>query len=152
MRATLRGLPPLLILIAALGGSCNPQSETSIPNSTFKNAPVIVISIDTLRADRLPAYGYDGVRTPNIDRLRDDGILFQHAYAQVPLTFPSHTSLLTGLLPADHGVRDNIGYRFGAKNATLPQTLKQHGYATGAAISSYVLRGGTGLGQLFDSY
>ena len=113
---------------------------------------MIVVSIDTLRADHLPAWGYEGVKTPNIDRLRDDGVLFRNAYSQVPLTLPSHASLFTGLLPADHGVRDNIGYRMPANVPTLPGALKQKGYATGAAVSAYVLRGSTGLRQLFDSY
>lgn len=113
---------------------------------------MIVVSIDTLRADHLPAWGYDGVKTPNIDRLRDDGVLFRNAYSPVPLTLPSHVSLFTGLLPADHGVRDNIGYRVPANAPTLPGALKQKGYATGAAVSAYVLRGNTGLRALFDSY
>ena len=81
---------------------------------TYRDAPVIVISIDTLRADHLPAYGYRAVETPNIDRLRRDAILFQNAYSHVPLTLPSHVSMLTGELPQEHGVRNNIGYRFDA--------------------------------------
>ena len=129
--------------------SCH-RAETAVP--VFSNAPVVVISIDTLRADRLPAYGYERGRTPNIDRLRADGVLFRNAYSHVPLTLPSHLSMLTGLLPAGHGVRDNIGYRYAAAGASLPQTLEKHGYATGAAVSAYVLRGSTGIGPLFDSY
>ena len=61
--------------------------------------PIVLISVDTLRSDRLPAYGYGGVKTPAIDRLRRDGILFERAYTHIPLTLPAHTSLLTGLLP-----------------------------------------------------
>ena len=79
-----------------------------------KGTPVILISIDTLRADHLPAYGYKGVETPALDALRQDGILYERAYAATPLTFPSHSSLLTGVLPAQHGVRDNVGYRLDA--------------------------------------
>jgi len=119
----------------------------------FTGAPVIIISIDTLRADRLPIYGYTKVATPNIDSLRRDGILFENAYTHCPMTLPSHVSMLTGLLPTEHGVRNNLGYRFdAAKHNTLPQLLKQQGYATGAAVSSYVLRADTGLGAAFDFY
>ncbi|HET9768428.1 MAG TPA: sulfatase, partial [Thermoanaerobaculia bacterium] len=119
----------------------------------FPGAPIILISIDTLRADRLPAYGSKRVATPAIDRLAADGILFENAYAHVPLTLPSHTTLLTGRLPYDNGVRSNIGYRLeGDRARTLPGLLAAQGYATGAAVSAYVLRGETGLGPLFDSY
>jgi arylsulfatase A-like enzyme/Flp pilus assembly protein TadD len=120
--------------------------------------PVVVVSIDTLRADRLPAYGYDGVETPAIDRLRDDGILYERAYSHVPLTLPAHSSLLTGLLPAAHGLRDNIGYFLDADRVAageiphLPLALRRAGYATGAAVSSYVLRAKMGLDQGFDFY
>ena len=114
---------------------------------------MILISIDTLRADHLPAYGYKDVATPAIDALRKDGILFENAYSHVPLTLPSHVSLLTGLLPPDNGVRNNIGFPFDAsKHPTIGSLLKTNGYATGAAVSAYVLRGNTGLANAFDFY
>jgi tetratricopeptide (TPR) repeat protein len=113
----------------------------------------VVISIDTLRSDHLAAYGYQGVETPAIDAFRRDAILFERAYSHTPLTLPSHVSLLSGLLPSHHGVRDNIGYLFdSAKHPHLPLLFKQAGYATGAAVSAFVLRGDTGLGQGFDVY
>ena len=115
--------------------------------------PVVLISVDTLRADHLPAYGYGGVATPSLDRLRADSVLFRNAWSPAPLTLPSHVTMLTGLLPPQHGVRANAGftYRRGA-GATLPGVLKAQGYATGAAVSSYVLRADTGLAPLFDFY
>lgn len=117
------------------------------------HAPVILISVDTLRSDHLPAYGYKGVATPNIDALRRDAILFQHAYSHCPMTLPSHASVLTGLLPTEHGVRNNIGYKFdGAKFPTLAKVLAANGYATGAAVSSYVLRSDTGINAGFEYY
>ncbi len=120
---------------------------------TFEGAPVVLVSIDTLRADHLPAYGYAGVETPAIDRLRRDSILYENAYAHAPLTLPSHVSVLTGLLPTGHGVRDNLGYRLDARaHPTLAALLKAHGYATGAAVSAFVLRAATGLGDSFDFY
>jgi choline-sulfatase len=119
----------------------------------FPGAPVILISIDTLRADRLPAYGYKLGATPALDRFRRDAILYRNAYSPCPMTLPTHVSMLTGLLPPEHGVRSNAGFTFdGQAHAHLPGMLKARGYATGAAVSTYVLRGETGLGALFDSY
>ena len=116
-------------------------------------APVVVVTIDTLRADRLPAYGYKGVETPHLDALRRDAVLYQNAYSHCPLTLPSHVSLLSGLLPPEHGVRNNLGYRFDASaHPSLPALLKGAGYATGAAVSAWVLRKETGLGASFDRY
>jgi arylsulfatase A-like enzyme/Tfp pilus assembly protein PilF len=117
-----------------------------------RTTPVILISIDTLRSDHLPAYGYKGVATPNIDALRADSILFERAYSHVPLTLPSHTSILTGELPSEHGVRDNVGFRLAESVPTLATVLKQNGYATGGAISAFVLRRETGIAHGFDFY
>jgi choline-sulfatase len=140
-----------LIVIAVSLASCG----TETPSATIKatNAPVILISIDTLRSDHLPMYGYKGVQTPALDSLRADSILFENAWSHCPMTLPSHVSMLTGLLPTQHDVRNNLGYRFHAsRNATVPSILKQHGYTTGAAVSSFVLRGETGLAEAFDWY
>lgn len=139
----------LLAAVALMLGSCSRERSAS----QFSGAPVIVISIDTLRADHLPIYGYNEVETPNIDALRRDAILYRNAYSHCPMTLPSHASMLSGLLPTEHQVRNNLGYRFdAARHPTLPQFLSQHGYATGAAVSSYVLRADTGLGAAFDFY
>ncbi len=136
-------------LLCMSGCSRSEDAELRVPDGT----PIILISIDTLRSDRLPAYGYDGVETPAIDRLREDGILFERTYTHVPLTLPAHTSLLTGLLPPDHGVRDNLGYTIDTSKASLlQQTLKKAGYATGAGVSAYALRGSTGIETGFDVY
>src|SRR5580765_874015 len=115
--------------------------------------PVILISIDTLRADHLPAYGYRAIRTPAIDALARDGIVYRNAWSHCPLTLPSHLSILTGLLPPEHGVRDNAGYRFdGDAHPTVAGLLRARGYRTGAAVSAYVLRGATGVGSGFQEY
>jgi arylsulfatase A-like enzyme/Tfp pilus assembly protein PilF len=119
----------------------------------YPGAPILLLSIDTLRSDHLPAYGYKGVATPAIDALRKDAILFEKAYSHYPLTLPSHTSLLSGLLPTHTGVRDNGGYTFDAsRHPYLPQLLKKAGYETGAAVSAFVLRHATGLSSGFDRY
>src|ERR1700681_4020438 len=107
--------------------------------------PVILISIDTLRSDHLPAYGYRGVATPNIDGLRADSILYERAYSHVPLTLPSHVSILTGMLPADAGVHDNVGFRVAESIPTLQELLKKNGYATRPGVSAFVLRHETGI-------
>jgi arylsulfatase A-like enzyme/Tfp pilus assembly protein PilF len=120
---------------------------------TFENAPIVLISIDTLRSDRLPAYGYGKVETPAIDALAKDSILFERAYSHYPITLPSHTSILSGLLPPRHGVRDNAGYVFdAAQHPYLPRVLKDAGYDTAGFVSGYVLRGSTGLAAGFDVY
>jgi arylsulfatase A-like enzyme/Flp pilus assembly protein TadD len=132
--------------LAALGCSRAPALRSA-------GAPVVLISIDTLRADHLPAYGYAGVKTPHLDRLRRDAILYEQAWSPAPLTLPAHVSVLTGLLPFEHGVRDNLGYRLDAKaHPTLAGLLRGRGYATGAFVSAHVLRAGTGLGEGFDVY
>jgi tetratricopeptide (TPR) repeat protein len=116
-------------------------------------APVIVISVDTLRSDRLPMYGYRGVATPHFDALRRDSILFERAYSHCPMTLPSHLSMFTGLLPTEHGVRNNIGYKFdAAKHRTAAEILRERGFRTGAAVSSYVLRSDTGVSDGFEFY
>jgi len=118
----------------------------------FPNAPVVLICVDTLRADHLPAYGYKGVETPALDALARDSIVFENAVSQVPLTLPSHASLLTGLLPFQDGVRDNVGYRLEKSRTTLASLLKGRGYATGAAVSAFVLDHTTGISSGFDFY
>ena len=139
----------LLPVAALAAGACgHPPRPTAFPG-----APVILISIDTLRADHLPAYGYHDVETPTIDALRRDGILYTRAYSHYPLTLPSHTTLLSGQLPPHNGVRDNIGYTFDAKShPALAAVFAQHGYATGGFVSSYVLRAATGLSAGFSTY
>ncbi|HEY2946208.1 MAG TPA: sulfatase-like hydrolase/transferase [Vicinamibacteria bacterium] len=140
----------LLIISLALAAGCGPR----VPSTPeFPGAPVVLISVDTLRADHLPVYGYSKVQTSSIDALQRDSILFENAYSHCPLTLPSHLSMLTGLLPADHGVRSNLGYRFdGAAHPTLARRLRARGYATGAAVSAYVLRGATGISESFDFF
>ncbi len=120
--------------------------------TVFPRAPVILISIDTLRADHLPDYGYADVETPALRALRKDSILYENAYSHVPLTLPSHAALLTGLLPYENGVRDNVGFRLSPSHQTLAVLLRSRGYATGGSVSSYLLRGETGISTGFDFY
>ncbi|HKO00549.1 MAG TPA: sulfatase-like hydrolase/transferase [Thermoanaerobaculia bacterium] len=143
-----RGLAALFFALLA----CSPRHETPA-GAPSEYAPVILISVDTLRADHLPSYGYRAIATPSIDALAADGLLFANAWSHCPMTLPSHLTMLTGLLPTEHGVRNNLGFRFdAAKHPTIASLLHAHGYATGAAVSSYVLRGDTGLREAFDWY
>src|SRR6185295_2405768 len=100
-------------LLAALPAcaACAPKSPTAPPAA--RN--LVLITIDTLRADRLGAYGSTTVATPNLDRLAREGAMAMHASVQVPLTRPSHISLLTGLYPAEHGIRDNVSPPLGKR-------------------------------------
>lgn len=125
---------------------------TKWSNTHRGDGPVIVISIDTLRADRLPAYGYSQGAAPTIDQLAADGVLFENAYAHSPQTLPSHTSIFTGRLPFAHGVRDNVGFVVPPDTITLAHRLKDAGYATGAFVSSFVLRRQVGLDRGFETY
>ncbi len=118
----------------------------------YPGAPVILISIDTLRADRLPMYGYRSGSTPVLDQLRSESIVFDDVYSHYPLTLPAHASLLTGQLPTRHGVRDNLGYALPSDTPTLAARFKSAGYRTGAAVSAYVLRHQTGIAGGFDFF
>ena len=116
------------------------------------NGPVILISIDTLRADHLPAYGYTKVRTPNIDALAAAGTTFDQAYTHAPQTLPAHASILSGELPFQHGVRDNIGFTVKPGQWFLQRAFHDRGWPTAGFVSAYVLRAATGVGQGFDTY
>lgn len=149
---------PAAFLTAFLAAACSkgpgtgPASAPASALETFRSAPVILISVDTLRSDHLPFYGYKGVETPALTALRNDAILFEKAYAQVPLTLPSHASVFTGRAPAEHGIHDNLGYRLRKDVPTLAELLRKAGYATGGAVSCYVLKSDSGAGRGFDFY
>lgn len=140
-----RGLPRLALVLACSGGCAKSRA-------VFPRAPVILVSVDTLRADHLPAYGYREVETPGLSALQKDSVVFDNALSPVPLTLPAHASLFTGLLPYQHGVRDNIGYRLSPKTTTLASFLRQRGYSTGGAVSAFVLDHATGVAEGFDHY
>lgn len=113
---------------------------------------VVLVTIDTLRADHLGCYGYSSGDTPNIDKLAAAGTRFVYAYAQVPFTLPSHASLLTSTLPMWNGVRDSAGPPLAGENLTLAEVFKQHGYATAAFTAAFVLDSFFQLNQGFDTY
>lgn len=138
----------LIFAALALSMACSKRgAETNVDNAV----PVFIISIDTLRSDHLPAYGFAS-STPALDAFRKDAVLFANAFSQCPQTLPSHASIMTGLLPARHAVRDNLGYVLRSAHPTIATVLKDHGYTTGAAVSTYVLRKRTGIAQGFDFF
>ena len=126
-----------------------PSSASARPAE--KPPSVILISVDTLRADRLSCYGYRRVRTPHLDALASGGTLFTSIESPVPLTFPSHTSLFTSTYPFSHGVEDN-GEALSPQAVTLATVLKAHGYRTGAVVGGFVLDRRFGLNRGFDDY
>jgi choline-sulfatase len=136
----------LLCFVAAAG--CGRHSG----DVTYPKAPVVLISIDTLRSDHLPAYGYRNVETPALDAFRREAILYSRAYTHVPLTLPAHATIFTGRLPAEHGIRDNIGYTLSPTAETLAERLRNAGYRTGGAVSAAVLSHLSGISRGFDFY
>ena len=122
-----------------------------VPCWALCQTPVILISIDTLRADHLSAYGYKAISTPNIDSFAEKGTLFTEAQCQIPLTLPSHNSLLTSTYPFENRIEEN-GERVLAGAATLTEVLKAHGYQTAAFIGSVFLEKQMGLDRGFDFY
>ena len=144
-----------LVLAAALAASYFLVDRFDGPRYTpgsLKDGNVLLITLDTTRADHLPVYGYKNVDTPGLDRLGQSSLIFEDAIAHVPLTLPSHASILTGRLPISHGMRDNEGFVLDPKVATLASILKSKGYATAAFVSAFVLDSRWGLNQGFDSY
>ena len=141
--------PRRVLLIGVLLGSWLGVS-CARPRPAIRN--VLLISIDTLRADHLSSYGFPRRTTPNIDAVAREGVLFENAYSPVPATLPAHSSMLTGTLPPFHGLRDNLHERLSDSSLTLAELLKAKGLATAAVVSSFVLDRRFKLDQGFDSY
>ncbi len=113
---------------------------------------VVLVTIDTLRADHVGAYGAGRAVTPTLDALASEGVRFEHCIAQAPLTLPSHASLLSSTQPLFHRVRDNGAFQVPQELDLLSEVLRQYGFATSAFIGGYVLHGKWGLNQGFDHY
>ena len=143
----IRVIPILLIL--ALGGA---TIGWWLRRPRFEVRNVVLISLDTCRADHLGCYGYDENTTPHIDALAEQSILFTDTLAAVPMTLPSHSTMLTGTNPPYHGVHDNLNHRLPESNETLAEILQKNGFVTGGIISTFVLDSKFGLDQGFDTY
>jgi choline-sulfatase len=154
MRMTKRGepgrsRPPWVVVSLAVSvfllGAC-----WGTPNKNVRR--VVLISIDTCRADYLSCCGYPLETTPTIDQIAREGVLFTNVLTPVPMTLPAHCSMLCGTLPPAHGVRDNAHYRLSPTNLTLPQILKPQAFFTGAIVSTSMLNAQFGLSPGFDTY
>jgi choline-sulfatase len=147
-----RRLAPVLLvsgLVLTLG--CD-RERNSYPAFARGGQNLVLVTLDTLRADRLPAYGYRGIETPAIDAIAREGVRFTAAASTVPFTLPAHASILTGLYPPRHGVRENVGFVLADGVPTLAERLRAGGYATAGFVSAFVLDGRWGIGRGFDHY
>jgi arylsulfatase A-like enzyme/Tfp pilus assembly protein PilF len=147
LRAGRRYKQTLVVLLVAIAVACGRRAATRDPDLN-----VLLITIDTLRADALGAYGNATVSTPWIDRLANEGVRFDRAHAHSVVTLPSHASILSGRYPSVHGVRDNAGFRFPSDIDTMATLLKARGYRTGAFVSAFPLDTRFGLARGFDVY
>ena len=139
----------LVVVLAVLAGCHRREAATEL-----KAAPrdVILVTIDTLRADSLGFAGNTNVKTPFLDSLAARGVVFMNAHAHNVITLPSHVNILTGLYPFQHGVRENAGFTLDPKTPTIATLLKPLGYATGAFVGAFPLDARFGLNQGFDTY
>jgi len=150
------GLLIVIAVIAAvvIGRSVNRVvlSDLAEKRGVLAGWNILLVSIDTLRADRVGCYGGRVAGTPVIDRLAKEGIRFVNAISAVPLTLPSHATMLTGLNPPHHGVRNNGTFRLGNESTTLAELLASRGYRTAAMVSAFVMDRQFGLAQGFEDY
>jgi choline-sulfatase len=136
----------MVVLTSGCGGDARPSSrEAARPQH------LVLITVDTLRADRVGSYGYVPARTPTIDGLAREGVRFTHAFTTAPITLPAHASLLTGRYPPGHGSRHN-GLAMSTSVPTLATALQQAGFSTAAFVSAFPLDKRFGLARGFDVY
>ncbi len=148
-RVVLVGLATTVVVLALLVARTR-SLRGLLPARAPQN--LLLVSIDTLRADHLGSYGYTAAQTPKLDALASAGLRFEKATTVVPLTLPAHASLLTGTFPAWHGVRDNGGFYLGDEQVTLAEVLHERGFRTGGFVGSFVLDGRWGTTQGFERF
>jgi choline-sulfatase len=136
----------LCAALAAAGGWRYARASSPV------NGPIILVSIDSLRADHLQPYGSAVSHTPAIDALASDGIVFERAFAHSPETLPSHAAMLSGRLPSDTGVRDDVGFAVKDSEHLLARLLHDRGYATAGIVSTFALRKESGIAQGFTLF
>jgi arylsulfatase A-like enzyme len=150
----------LLLFLAACGGASEPAQEISRPSAPppapLVGANLVLITLDTVRADHLASYGYIRETTPNLDRLARESVLFERCMAPMSTTLPSHTSMLTGVWPVEHGVMANIKkavvYEREERLVSLAELMRDAGYDCAAFVAAFPLRASTGLSDGFDVY
>jgi choline-sulfatase len=136
----------LVLALAGIGVSFERPATFERPSA------VVIVTLDTTRADRLSPYGFGGASMPSFDRLAREGVLFERAASVAPLTLPAHTSLFTGLFPPSHHVRDNADSPLSPVQVTLAESLRSRGFQTAAFVGSTILDADRGLAQGFDTY
>ena len=157
------GLAALMAVIVSVYGWARlvPREITSVNGEPLGHLPtgvsaadvnLLIVTLDTTRADRIHAYGFDGIETPNLDRLAREGVLFEQAVSPAPLTLPAHSSIFTGVFPPAHGVRDNGGFFLDDRQTTLAERLQSRGFTTGGFVGAYVLDHKWGIAQGFRTY
>jgi arylsulfatase A-like enzyme/Flp pilus assembly protein TadD len=146
-------LPVVCLLAAAAAAGTAPASSAPASSAPASSAPnVLLVTIDTLRADHVGAYGRSGAHTPTLDRLAREGVLVRDAVVQVPQTRPSHATILTGLQPYEHGLRDNYSPPLAPATPTLATVLRAAGWDTAAFVGAYPVSRLSGLDRGFDVY
>lgn len=139
----------VILLLSAIG--CGGGDDTA-KGLAVDGYNLLVITLDTTRADRIGAYGHTSAQTPNLDQLAGSGILFENCYSPVPVTLPAHASIFTGKYPLGHGVRNNGTYYLDEKHVTMAEAFTANGFQTHAVIAAFVLLSKFGLGQGFNVY
>jgi len=144
----------LVVLLSAVGGLVWWYRPSPAPAATIpaRRDNVLLITLDTTRADRIGAYGYAKARTRHLDRLAAEGVRFAQAFSPAPITLPAHASIFTGLYPFEHGVRNNGNFYLGDHVPTLATVLASQGYRTAAFVSAFVLDRRYGLARGFEHY
>jgi arylsulfatase A-like enzyme/Flp pilus assembly protein TadD len=132
--------------------SCGRNAAPPLKSGALQGANVLLVTIDTLRRDRLGSYGNASGLTPALDRLAASAVRYTRAYSHVPMTLPAHASILTGRTPRGHGVHNNVSFRLSEDVPTLATKLKDAGYRTGAFVGAFVLDARFGLNRSFDAY
>ena len=141
----------MTVLLAART-TCHRSPGSSLDGDALRKANVLLVTLDTTRADRIGCYGYAKAQTPHLDRLAAGGVLFEHCLTPSAVTLPSHSTIMTGLYPPQHGVRLNGDAALAQSNHTLAERLTAAGYRTGAFAGAFVLDGRWGLSQGFAHY
>jgi arylsulfatase A-like enzyme len=158
LRAAYNSAAGCLLAAACLATlcACGADSDELTPDDgapdDIPGRTLLLVTLDTTRADHLGSYGWAEAATPVIDRLAEQGILYEQAYAPTPITLPSHASILTGVLPAVHGVRDNGQYVLGDEAMLVSEVLSDNGWRSAAFVASFVLDASFGLDQGFEHY
>src|SRR5437667_7905869 len=146
MRASVAAM--FLLTTVMMDAGCRGASRASPPD----RPNVLLVTIDTLRADHVGCYGYADASTPTLDALARRGVRFETAVAHAPLTGPSHASILTGLIPPGHGFRNNSGFTLSPRVKTAAEDFRQAGYSTAAFVSGFPLDRRFGFDRGFETY